>query len=415
MSEEILQDEIKIPNEPNEGIEAARLKDIQHKKLIFGLLVKIIGIAFAILLMAYLLLRIINYMIERNREIFKDNNAQSVVIDDTVPSANTYTDYRSEKFKVSFRYPSEAKLIEPDELDPKTNSIEVFKNINPMVDEKIDEKTLSEGYTFRITENTLEKRTLAGITETKRQSYANTCSKNAVITDIFDATINNKPAKTFEVSNCEPDYKITFVEHEGKFYELAQIYNGNIGIVQKYRSITDEILTSLQFTKTIFSEDELSPYYKYDDSAQKIKFQYSKTSDTMCCVAPQVPGKSTLLLSVYINENSNIVGGFSIYTKVLGKQTFDDYLYSQKQLLKDDYLVVTGKEAQVSEEEKAIGTKPYYGIYLYGYTWQKNTLLYIKNESVGRAYIISIENKDNPSVANELDTVLNSIQLIEKK
>ncbi len=409
-------DDVTIPNTPTEGITPERLKDIKRKKLIFGTFIKFFGLGVAALITLIIFVVVINKIRENNRKILVKNDAQEVAIDkrdETVTSMNLYS---NDGLKITFKYPADAVVVEPSGFDTTNNYLEVHKLINPKTDMLSSDQDLIEGYIIRVTPLILEKRTLTTVAETKKQSMIAKCVSTATISEIIDTTINNKPAKTFDVINCEPNYTINFVEHEGKFYEITQIYNGDVGIIQKYRGITNELLTSLSFIKTIFTEEELSPYFTYEVKGFNygIKFKYSKTADTTCCFASIPPASVTPLLSVYITENNNKIGGYTLFNAELSKMNFDSFVSNQKTLLKDDYLVVTGKPAEISEENIEVGVLPYYGLYLYGYTWQKNTLLYIKQPIEKRVFIVSIENKDNEKVAQELKVFLDTLDLSAK-
>ena len=109
------------------------------------------------------------------------------------------------------------------------------------------QENLKQGYIFRITPLNIGIRTIDRITEIKRDSFKSRCPTTAVFSEITSTLVDTVDARTFDIRNCNSDYKVYYSPRFNIYYEIAQIYKGDFGVRQKFKSTTDEIFISFKY------------------------------------------------------------------------------------------------------------------------------------------------------------------------
>jgi hypothetical protein len=328
--------------------------------------------------------------------------------------------YRNDDYKFFLRYPLDAVLVESQ--TPTQRVSIVYDADDPGNKEKavsMDETTLKQGYIFRVVVYNPGLRTLAETAKVKHDSLLEKCPTSAGVYDIVDETISDALGRRFEVENCDGNLVIHFTQRFGKYYEISQIYKGDYGYKQRYRLITDEIFKSLKF----FPEATVTPtepFKTFIDEFYGFQFTHPNLSET-CCTTPDPPLQQSAKL-IMLGDAATFVDkthfdGFGVYVESQedSKMAFGDFIARQKQILTDDYRVVTGENPKTSETAIKLGD--FDALRLSGYSWQGNDLVYSKVTVQRGDFIIvfSIRNISGDSFEKILQEIFASFKVLPAK
>jgi hypothetical protein len=366
------------------------------------------------------LLIISSIVVSVTKEIARRHNEPPVIIvppeeppEDTKPTdpdpENTnagWSIYKNDDLKVSMEYPMETFKEETDE-----------ENITRKV-EFVYETTNNGGYIFRLSTFTTETRALEEVVGVKKISFETRCPEYASVSAVSEEDWQDTPAKVFSVTNCNSDYKYTYIEKFGQFYEFAQVYRGDIGYKHKYRMTTEEILNSVRF----YPEGEVglvSPYVTFTNPQHLFSFDHYRLNDTCCAIpGPESPSMVRIidLHKPETYKDKENFDGISFFTdNVSGgnENTLEKYVARQKKILIDDYTVVRGKppEAQAGDSTRTIAGVE--ALVLEGYTWQGHTLMFlpvvVEGEPTGFVIVIATKNTSGESFEREINGILDSL------
>ncbi|MBN1162199.1 hypothetical protein JXA34_00470 [Patescibacteria group bacterium] len=278
--------------------------------------------------------------------------------------------YKNDDLKVSFEYPKTAEIEEIDEEN-------ITKRVDIIYD--VGEQGL-EGYVFRVSAFSTNIRNLEEVAKIKLGSYQKRCPDSTIYSKITDTVIHDTPAKTFEVTNCDEDYKINYVYKFDTYYEFAQVYKGDLGFRQQYKMATEQMLHSIRFYPDSDS-GPISPYTTYVSPEKYFQFVHPKLSQECCQIT--VPKSKNLKHVVNLYDKNTYVDklkfdGVSIYQESINPQetTFEKYIETQKNTLIDDFVVVRGYKPETEEEKITIDDSNAY--ILNGYSWEGNIYIYIE-------------------------------------
>jgi len=428
--EEIINNTQPVQQTPNEEqppheesleeLSAKREFQIKQKKILFNkikavfILLTVVGIGL-----------IISYVIyERQRTTAP---AKPVVIEtpeEKQPSENVaiWELHRDDNLKVFIKIPPDAKVF----THTNPSKVEVVYARNEEDFSKITESNLTDGYIFRVTPLSLGVRDLNKIVQIKQESFRQLCPSTATISKAQESLVDTIDASYFTVSNCNVEYVVSYIPRFGIFYEVAQIYRGDIGVGQQYRAKTQELLNNFRF----FPEDSPKPYdpnITYYNDANNFSLKYPDNMDTSCCTLDG-PAKANnqsetsdtgkLLTAAYLPtyQDASNFDGFALYLVKFpaSKMTFDTYLAEQRQRYFEDYKIVKGTEPVVSEEEVQVG--PLTGKYFKGYQWQGTDVVYLdltntSSKSKTQVYLaIIIKNLSGDEFKQVMDKILSSFE-----
>jgi len=175
----------------------------------------------------------------------------------------------------------------------------------------------------------------------------------------------------FDINDCNSDYAINYIAANDFVYEVMQVYKGDLGFEQIYKSRTNQILSSL-----LIDEDlpEVSPTVLYEEKIIGFAFEYPRNMDSNCCTVPAPPQNNLVtLVTLAENDNSDALGFFYSY-KNKGVN-LDDYVENQKTKLSDEYTIVKNKSPEGKETEMTISGQR--AVMLSGYSWRGNDIIYI--------------------------------------
>ncbi|OGC70226.1 hypothetical protein A2415_00965 [candidate division WWE3 bacterium RIFOXYC1_FULL_39_7] len=285
-----------------------------------------------------------------------------------------WTQHKDEGLKIFVKYPPESRLFT---YDTPSNKVEIV--YDSMADDfsTVTEENLKQGYIFRITPLNIGIRTIDRITEIKRDSFKSRCPTTAVFSEITSTLVDTVDARTFDIRNCNSDYKVYYSPRFNIYYEIAQIYKGDFGVRQKFKSTTDEIFISFKF----FPEGETlpeEPFKTYINEQLKFLFIHPNLDDTCCTIQGppiQEARKEVVLVKPDTYVDQNTMDGLGVYIYNLrAAQTFEAFISAQKQLLIEEYTVVRGVAPKT--EDSAIMVGQYESQMLKGYSWRGTYFVY---------------------------------------
>ena len=329
--------------------------------------------------------------------------------------AQSKVQYNSSVFKLSLEYPKEAKITEQSGEENKIKKLEIgFDKQDGQ--EVVTTDNLKEGYIFKVSTFSLSQRNLDQIAEVKKESILAGCPSTATVSKTETTTIDGVDSRTFEVFNCELDYKFTYSIKGGINYEFMQVFKGDLGFKQAYKMKTEEILSTVKFYEdnlATSTENDLFTTYKND--TYKFSFDHPKFMSDCCDMAPPIVGKSTQILVLgdpsYIKSRSDY-DGIGIFVDDTHRGVdFNTFLEKQKSILKDDYVVVKGEVPKPEDISIKVGDKD--AVMLKGYSWRDCVLVYVditKEGKTEKALIISIKNVSGESFEKKVDDILKSFK-----
>jgi hypothetical protein len=348
------------------------------------------------------------------QKFYKDNFVKNVPIVDKAPVevvetpeviSEKITQYKSDRLKITIEYPSDNLLIENEEKSPEGNifSARIIHSPGIEASEDVTEYNFYEGYIVGISTFLTNNRNLEQITNVKRQNFVDTCPETATISKPADVTIDEVKGFYFVVSGCDYDTKITYVYIHDQFYEVTQIYKGDLGIIQKYRADTEEIVSTLNFYPVETGPRPETQTYK--DTQNGFTFSYPYWDEKCCSIDGPINIKSTNFLNLGNQENGDII---SFYIVVSGSE-FLDFLETQRKTFIDDYIVVNKTLPQPVDKVIDVGNKK--GFVLEGYSYKENTLTYVDLSKSSRNktfLVISSLNKSGNAFEDIFQTILDS-------
>ncbi|RJR28249.1 hypothetical protein C4561_00100 [candidate division WWE3 bacterium] len=348
-----------------------REEEIEQKKKKFNKImfaVKMVVLAIALLITAYIIY--IKSIPTPPPPEFKVEDKPEVIPEPE--PAKEWTQYKNEGLKIFVKYPPESEIYA---YENPNNKIEIVYDSTAEDLSTVTEENLSQGYIFRITPLNIGIRTIDRITEIKRDSFKSKCPEAAIFSVISKTLVDEVDARTFDIKNCDSDYKVYYSPRFGIYYEIAQIYKGDFGVRQKYKSTTDEIFLSFKF----FPEGEIlpeEPFKTFISEQMKFLFIHPNLDDTCCDIqAPPAQGARKLVVlakpDTYVDLNQ--MDGIGVYTYYLSTD-FDKFISEQKQLLIEEFKVVKGFAPDAQDVPVKLGNID--AIMLKGYSWRGTDFVY---------------------------------------
>ena len=384
-------------------------KEILKKKTTFKLLM----ILLIILVLALLLIPTLTkkHSIE-NKPITQEINEEENKIKQQEVEAEKKVRYNSDEFKLSLDYPKEAGggggvINYEDQI--KRLEIPYDKQGGSEI---VTPENLKEGYILRISTFLTSQRDLDQITQVKKDAFVAECPETATVSDTTEVTIDGIDGRSFEVINCELDYKITYLVKDGINYEFAQMYKGDIGYKQYYKAKTEEIMNSIKF---YIDNVEKGPTETYTNDEYGFSLEHPLFASDCCDMAAPITDKSTAI--VVLGDTKTLIDrsnfdGFGIFIDDTHyKKDFNTYLDEQEKTFIDDYKVVRGETPKLENISIKVGDRD--AVMLKGYSWRGYTFVYVditKKEGNETSLIISIKNTSGDSFERTMDEILKSFK-----
>lgn len=370
-----------ITPQPPENLAPENLNPqyVEQKKKSFFKKVKLGLLAIAVILVLVILIaggRYIylktksNYVVTQQPEA-KDSTQVVVVKPEPKEEESSWETFSSAGYKFSIQYPKDDTLQFNE--DNKENSlVKIFyKDIIPQ--KNPTGENLIKGYIISVNPLKLQQRDLNSVVNVKRESFKVSCPESAEISEVSKKVIDNIEGRGFTVSRCNSNYDVSYIPGDNFIYEFIKVYKGDLGFEQNYKSITNQIE---QTFKINLESENTGPYTKYEDTRNKISFEYPKEMNTECCQVPEPPisgiSRQSGIITLALGNNSQAIGFFKQY---IANENLDQFIDQQKQILTDDYKVVKSTEPQGNQTEMTIGGQR--AVMLSNYTWQGNDLVYL--------------------------------------
>ncbi len=310
--------------------------------------------------------------------------------------------YGNEKFRFSFNYPPGDRFFLDEEIR-EDYFVKIIAD-DTIPHENTTGRNLIKGYIFVINPLQIAIRDIDSVVSLKREWYVEQCDQSANVTGIKSVVLNEVEGKGFEVFNCNSDYRVAYYAANDLVYEVTQVYKGDIGFEQLYKTtvglINDSVLINI-------TPPDTGPYTLFENVREGFSFEYDKTMDNECCFVPSPPDR-TAKINITLSEGSNLaaIGFFTIRSDPA--KTLLEYLEEKKQILIDDYKVIKGHEPNGTVTEFKLGGQKAY--YLSGYSWKGNDLIYTTLPKSNSYLIIS---KTNLSDEN-YQAIVNSLKILTR-
>jgi hypothetical protein len=322
--------------------------------------------------------------------------------------------HNSDTLYISLEYLDKAKLTQTTEGDNQIKKLEIAYEKQPSTepDVNVTEDNLKEGYIFKASIFAITQRELDEIVQVKKDSFIAKCPQTAVLSDAVSTTIDGVEGRTFDVTNCGADYKLTYVVKGVLNYEFAQIVKGDIGYKQVYKAETEDILNSIKFYPDKTDE---GPLETYRNEVYGFQFKHPKFNLECCDLAKPVSQDSEKI--IVLGDTNNFVDksnfdGIGIFIEdTYGEETVSAYIETQKKTLVDDYIVVKGVAPKLEEKALKVGNKD--GVMLKGYSWRGEDYVYVNispDPSRKSMLIISIKNTSGREFEKKVDEILKSFE-----
>jgi len=384
-------------------------KEIQKKKRRF-ILFSAIGVIFLIILISIPIAINLYKRSIKNKPIVQQIPEQPKINPDDITVENK-VQYSSNNLGITLDYLSRAKLVELPDGNSQIKKLQIiFAKQEDQTNVTVE--TLQEGYIFQVSTFLTTQRVLDEVAQVKKDGFTATCPKTATLSDISGTTLDGIEGRTFEVTNCGADYKVTYVVKNGVNYEFAQIFKGDIGYRQVYRAETEDILTSIKFYPDNINA---GPLETFRSEVYGFQFKHPKFKSDCCDLTGPISSEAEKLIVLADPETFIDAGNFDglgvFVDQIYGTRDLNAYVDIQKKTLIDDYIVVKGEAPKLEVKNLKVGTKD--GIMLHGYSWRGNDLIYVDistSENNKIILIISIKNSAGKSFERKVDEILKSFE-----
>ncbi len=354
-----------------------------------------------------------NFYYELTKETFKQDEA---IVQKQPTKAELFNKYDNKDLKFSISYPKNDKIVEYKSISEKINKLEIIYSTDTNNNANLTAQNLPTGYILKVTPLNIIGRDLDEITSVKRESFLTTCPKEVEISSAIGAVVYNIAAKSFEVRNCDGDFRVTYVPRFGIFYEIMQMYKGDLGFRQQFKSTTEEMINSLEF----YPEDVIpeEPIKTFANTSIKISFNYPKELQEKCCELPNPPSKTAKeIIKLGIKKSEEYQGSFGVFSESTrntgGKErTLAQYIEEQKQLLISDYKIVKGVEPTMIEEKIKVGDRD--ATRIRGASWKGNDVIITDTLEGSNFIVISIMNTIGEEFEKVVKDMLDSFKFLER-
>jgi hypothetical protein len=341
--------------------------------------------------------------------------------------------YKSDLFRLSLKYPERAKLTEKEIEGENPQKLVIShddyvfkqyydseKDIKQITNElpEILESELDQGFIFKITLLSLP-REIDEVAQIKRAAFTQDCPESAVVKDAFGLLIDEIDSASFYVDNCRGSHRITYVPRFGIYFEIHQIYTGDIGYRQKFAAMTDDILNSVDF---YLSDEEIpiyEPYKTYIDPKHPVTFKYHSDLALNCCdvfdPVPNVKFTQLATFGVQLSVESEEYSKVAVFvTNYSNRPTFNDRkpefestYQEHKNLLVTDYKLVTGNTPDTKIEEIVVGGHKAYR--LQGFSFRGYDIVYVSDNG-NSTYVIVFDPQEGIDFEPYIQKVLETFE-----
>src|SRR3989344_1241907 len=324
------------------------------------------------------------------------------------------TRYENSYLNFALAYPNEAKVKEPASKDANPTIYKIVYLGKNQLKPNPQETEINDGYIFKVVAHkNLSNVDIKSLAKEKLTTYTLSCPDLATISKLETKILNAKAAYEFEVLDCKVNYKESFVFDRGTVFELVQIYRGDLGFKQAYKSKEQEILDSFEFINIPSDEIKWVAALFHNPS-----FTINQPGlNNKCCSfisnLPGVPSRLVMLGDPASKVDAKLFDGFAVfYERNKAKKSFDEYLAEQKRLLIEDYRVVVGRNPSTIVEEKIkIGGVD--AVSIKGYSWWAPQIVYLPAPEK-QGFLVIVKNEASPgSFTENFNRILDSFVFLD--
>jgi hypothetical protein len=323
----------------------------------------------------------------------------------------TQKSFTNKDLMLALSYPSNAEV---SEITKTANNSIIKTAILYSADKKagdapLKEEDIKNGYYIRITRFISQRQNMNEIIKSKISGMQKRCNESSEFSTPTEAIVDTVKGRTFSITKCEGNWRISYIPRFYSYYEIQQYTVGDFGYIEKYTNEADDIVKTIKFYA-----DEPPLFEEFETFLDK-DYRYSidhRHYNSVCCDVPEPPLGATK--RIVLAEPSSIVDGenfdgFGVFRVSSGGKDFDVLLDEVKKTLRDEYVVIQGTEPVTKEEVIDIGGRK--AVWLRGYSWRNNDLLYI--DTTGDMYnvlILSVVNKSGAAFDEKLNEIFSRMK-----
>lgn len=405
----------KTPEPPKNDVEKDKSKQakegllkkykISKKTLVLG------GVALTVIALLYVNL----FVVSETPEPTPKGNKQTYIVKKDELN-NEPIIYADNQYNFEVTYTNKVDLIKP-----------LLRNANPLpfkfrylgdkqIVENPEDAEINDGYSFSVlVHKDLTEKDSKQIAQNKRRNYLFNCGDLSTVTDVKKTYIDGLEAYTFEVLDCVVNYEETFITFGDFVYELLQVYKGDLGYKQAYKSEVEELQTTF---KIINRPDAIVEWIEVQISQLKLTFKHPSLSSDCCKLEENLRRKVVErgiwgVENTYDGERDKGFDGMAMYeVEDKTKAEFSTFVEELKNDLIEDYRIVVGRNP-VTLDEEALDISGKSAVRLKGYTWWVDEIVVIETSlktNTSNKYLIIVKSEDSPGSFDEtFEMILGSI------
>lgn len=369
-----------------------KLKILEKKKKAFiRKLILAILLAIGIIVLVVLGLRVKKEFFTKDAFVVVEPQVveQEIVPDD--PNLKNVFDNETFKLKLTYPKDDDLKLVEGEEI--YENNVSIINSVK-----RQDETILVEGYQVKISLLSPTNRTLDQAIEVKKESMKTYCPETSTITKTYPTTVGGLNGLYFAVRDCNGDYLVNYVSKFGLFYEIEQLFIGDLGYIQKYKSDSSDIVRTIEFYPEVEDIKEMTTF-----ETNYFTMEHPTDMSKECCKTDDIPGvKEDKFLDVGYADTGDTL---SVSIDVRTQSNYEEYVSKVKEWLIDDYIIVKNAKPNLEDINLKVGDRD--ATMLKGYTWQGHDIIIVNmSKERATAYLLvsvkSVSGKDFDVTVSEI-------------
>ncbi len=326
------------------------------------------------------------------------------------PELSPFTTYIDDDYNFSFTYKRDLTF---EKLGIFTDGPIQYRVIYAGTNQNVPVRTeedLIDGYIFKVYVHKDITDPILDLIDKKMDRYKLECSDKVELSKIEEFTFNpgNYAAYTFQIDNCPPDYKHTFIVKNNYVFEIVQVHRGDLGFRQAYKTQTEQILDSFMFTDTpLYTGPQTE---KFESREYGFSLRHKQLNSVCCNIAgPALPKVGVLARKdPEIKKYTEPFDGIGIFAdKNPEGLDFETYLRNQKQELVKEYQTVVGQSPVTSENVVNVGSVE--GVLLQGYAWWGDVIL-VHHPQSNIVFMIAKVEESEGSFNGDFGEILSSFE-----
>jgi len=318
--------------------------------------------------------------------------------------------FTNQELMLALFYPSNSEItsVEKNASGSIIKTTILYSGDKKTGDPDLTQQDIKNGYYIKITRFITQQANIESILTSKMEGLRQKCLESSNFTVAEKTTLDSVEGKRFSITNCEGNWRVTYIPRFYSYYEIEQFMRGDFGYIEKYSNETDDIVKTIKFYA-----DEPPAYGEFEtfyDKENKYSLDH-RHYNSVCCAVPEPPTGSFQKRIVLADPSSIIdaqnFDGFGVF--IIDSGNFDELVGLHKRTLRDEYVVINGIEPTTQEKTLEIGGNQ--AVWLKGYSWKGNDLIYINQvKDNGFVMILSIENKSGVAFEKKLEEIFSRMK-----